>query len=275
MEVNTQVTDATDTSTQENENQEIEENSTDTSTQENEDDNSTDSKDENEDDNSTNKKDDTKTIEEDNKTFETVEASSDGEYNIQSNMESLAAVKVKVDQAKNSSKSNSKNFYSDLDNILTTQQKELKFNDDQTEYFQAIEEAKKEWDKKQSLPTQDLEQELQDAEFNLTVAKAIESTLKKYPDYNHKKLKTFYTEELNKKEQRELDKGSDTKNLASYFEKIHKLYKSKYPSKVADTKAPDVPNMKNKTTKTIDAQTQTIQEKEDKDYLANIGFRKL
>ena len=272
MEDNTQ---STDQSTQETANQD--EHTQDENAEENQD-TSTEitqnEENENQDDNSETKTDD-EVDENLAQTFDTVEASSAGEYNIETNIKALAVIESKIDEANKNNTENSSKFYSELDTHLTKEEKELQFDDNQAPYYQAIENAKKRWEKEQKAPTEELEKELNTAKFNLSVANAIETVLKKHPTYNHVVLKKFYLNDLNKTEQRNLDKGSTPDNLPEYFEKIHKLYEKKNPSKIESKTAPKVPNINQKPKHTIDAAQQLVTEQEDKAHLEKIGFRKL
>ncbi len=213
---------------------------------------------------------------EDTKVFESVKDSSGGLYDTTSSIEAVAVAQEKLDNAHKAGGADTTNFYDNLDKYLTKDEMELKFDDKSTaKYYQAIEKAKAKWETDNSKPTQELEAALKKEQENLSVSQAIESTLKKYPDYNHVKLASFYNDELNNIEKRKLDKGSDFKNLGSYFEKIYNLYKEKYPTKVKDNKAPEMPNINNKPNQTVDADIEIKSEKEEKSYMDNIGFRKL
>jgi hypothetical protein len=211
------------------------------------------------------------------KEFESVKESSGGMYDIEELTKSVAKVEEKLETAKANATVDTKSFYKNLDKYLSKEEMELRFDDDtQADYYEAVEKAKEKYIKENQAPTKEIETQLEKEMEKLSVAKAIDTTLKKYPDYNHAKLAEFYNEELTKKEQRELDKGSTFENLPEYFEKIYKLYKEKYPVKVTDKKAPDLPDLNNKSSKqTIDDADEIKAKNEDEKYLQSAGFRKL
>jgi hypothetical protein len=211
------------------------------------------------------------------KEFESVKESSGGMYDIEDLTKSVAKVEEKLETAKANATVDTKSFYKNLDKYLSKEEMELRFDDDtQADYYEAVEKAKEKYIKENQAPTKEIETQLEKEMEKLSVAKAIDTTLKKYPDYNHAKLAEFYNEELTKKEQRELDKGSTFENLPEYFEKIYKLYKEKYPVKVTDKKAPDLPDLNNKSSKqTIDDADEIKAKNEDEKYLQSAGFRKL
>jgi len=206
-------------------------------------------------------------------TFISVKESSGGKYDIESNLKQLAAIETKIESS--SKKIDTKEFYKNLKEILPKDILELRFEEDDTEYYIEVEKAKEKWLEEQTAPSKELENKLNEAKQDLAVAKAIDSVLKKYPDYNHVKMANFFNEELSKTQQRKLSKGSIEENLDEHLEKVYKLYKKKHPTKVVDVKAPKKPNLSNKPKQTIDAHEDIKAQKEDKEYMESIGFRKL
>lgn len=223
--------------------------------------------------------DEKKDQEEDNslgETFETVKDSSGGMYDVASSIQAVTKAETKLEDAKSSQKLDSKEFYSNIDKYLTKEQMELRFGDDtQADYYEAVEKAKEKWEQENSAPIKELEDQVEIEQNNLAIAQAIDSTLKKYPDYNHVKLAKFYNDELTNKEKRALDKGSSFENLPEYFEKIYKLHKEKYPVRVKQKEVPNIPDINTKSKRTIDAEEKITEEKEEKKYLESVGFRKL
>jgi hypothetical protein len=207
-------------------------------------------------------------------TFTNAKDSSDGKYDVQTNMDQLATIKAKFETTQKDAPDTSE-FYANLEKHLTKEELELEYEKDKTAYFKIIEEKKEQWIKDNTNDTSELEQELERAELNLAVAKGIETTLKKYPDYNHARLAEFYNDELTNKQKRELDKGSTVDNLADHFEKVYKLYKEKYPTKVKQKETPEVPNVSKHSKQTIDANENLKSKEEDKAYMESIGFRKM
>lgn len=214
------------------------------------------------------------TKEESEQTFTNAKDSSDGKYDVQTNMDELANIKAKFETTKKDAPDTSE-FYANLEKHLTKEELELEYEKDKTAYFKVIEEKKSKWINDNTVDTSDMEQELERAELNLAVAQGIETTLKKYPDYNHARLAEFYNDELTNKQKRELDKGSTIENLADHFEKVYKLYREKYPVKTKQKETPNIPNISKQSKQTIDADEKIKSEKEDKAYMESIGFRKL
>ncbi len=208
--------------------------------------------------------------------FDSVKDSSGGMYDIEDLTKAVAKVEAKLEAAEKDQKVDTKAFYKNLDKYLSKEEMELRFDDEtQADYYEAVEKAKEKYIQQNTKPIEDIKTELQTEQEKLLVAKAIDNTLKKYPDYNHVKLAKFYTEKLTKEEQRKLDKGSTFDNLPEYFEKIYKLYKQKYPTKVQDKKAPELPDLSTKSKQTVDDEINIKQKEDDKKYMEQAGFRKL
>jgi len=216
------------------------------------------------------------TAEDEQKVFETVEDSSGGMYDTTKSIKELATAETRLEDAKNGNTVETKEFYGNINSFLTKEQIELKFDDDkQAEYYEAVEAAKTKWLSEKQEPLKKLEQSVEKHKQDLSIASAIEDTIKEYPDYNHQMLAEFYHEELTNKEKRELDEGSTFDNLKTYFIKIYELHKKKHPMAVKDKKAPNIPDINNKPKTTVDNEQSIVDEQKDKDYLNNIGFRKL
>lgn len=209
-------------------------------------------------------------------TFETAKDSTGGKFDTLTLIQDVAKLEAKIENIKGNSIDEGV-FYKNLNKHLSDEDMQLRFEDDQSKYIAAINAAKEKWLKENSVDTSKEEQTLEAAKGNLAIAKAIDSVLKdaNYRDFNFVKLQDFYTNDLTKKEQMEIDKGSTKEKLADYFKKIHDEYKKRNPKNVKNVEAPNIPDA-SKVSKTSVTDTKEIeQEASQKKYMEKIGFRKL
>ena len=210
------------------------------------------------------------------KTFETAKDSSAGKFDTLDLIQETAKLEAKIENLKGNSVDEAA-FYKELNKHLTPEQMQLRFEDDQSDYILAVNKAKEKWVQENSVDTSEDEKHLEAARGKLTIAKAIDTVLKDpdYKDFNFIKLQDFYTNDLTKKEQMEIDKGSTKDNLPDHFKKIHNEYKKRNPKKVKNVEAPNIPDASKVSKSTIEDKKQIEQEEKDKKYMEKIGFRKL
>ena len=96
-------------------------------------------KEENKDDNSTAKNEEIK-----DETFETAKDSTGGKFDTLTIVQEVAKIEAKIENAKSNSL-NVNDFYKNLNNYLTDDEKQLRFEDDQTKYIEAVNNAKEIW----------------------------------------------------------------------------------------------------------------------------------
>jgi hypothetical protein len=208
--------------------------------------------------------------------FDSAKASTGGKFDTLTLIQDVAKYEAKIENIRSNSIDESV-FYKNLPKFLSDEDMQLRFEDDQSKYIDAINNAKNKWLQENSIDTSKEEEALAAAQGNLVIAKAIDSVLKdnEYKDFNFIKLQDFYTNDLTKKEQMELDKGSTKEKLADYFKKIHNEYKKRNPKNVKNIEAPNIPDA-SKTSKTSVEDKKEIEKENDKKrYMEKIGFRKL
>lgn len=208
--------------------------------------------------------------------FETAKDSSGGKFDTLTLVQEVAKIEAKIETAK-SKTVNEADFYKNLKEYLTDEQMQLRFEDDQTKYIDAVNTAKQKWLKENSVDTTEQEVMLEKVRGALTISKAIDSVLKDpaYKDFNFVKLQDFYHNDLTKKEQTALDKGSSKDNLADYFKKIHDEYKKRNPKIVKNVEAPNIPDASKASRTAVEDANEIKKEQDQKKYMEKIGFRKL
>ncbi len=208
--------------------------------------------------------------------FETAKDSTGGKFDTLTIVQEVAKLEAKIENIK-SSTLNENDFYKNLNNYLTDDEKQLRFEDDQTKYIQAVNVAKEKWQKENSVDTANDEAMLEKAKGALVIAQAIDTILKdaNYKDFNFVKLQDFYHNKLTKEEQSKLDKGSSKENLSEYFKKIHDEYKKRNPKKVKNVEAPNIPDVSNASRTAVEDANEIKKEQDNKKHLEKIGFRKL
>ena len=209
-------------------------------------------------------------------TFETAKDSTGGKFDTLTIVQEVAKIEAKIENIKGATL-NENDFYKNLNTLLTDDEKQLRFEDDQTKYIQAVNTAKEKWLKENSVDVSKDEEMLEKAKSALAISKAIDTVLKdaNYKDFNFVKLQDFYHNDLTKKEQTALDKGSNKDNLTEYFKKIHDEYKKRNPKNVKNVEAPNIPDASNASRTAVEDANQVKQEQNDKKHLEKIGFRKL
>ncbi|MDK2062732.1 hypothetical protein PT520_09410 [Aliarcobacter butzleri] len=221
-----------------------------------------------------NKEDDKKEIKDE--TFETAKDSTGGKFDTLTLVQEVAKLETKLETAK-SKTLDENDFYKNISKHLTDDEMQLRFEDDQTNYIQAVNNAKEKWKKENSVDTTEEETALATAQGKLIIAQAIDTILKdpNYKDFNFVKLQDFYHNDLTKKEQQALDKGSTKENLPEYFKKIHDEYKKRNPKNVKNVEAPKIPDASNVSKNSVEDKKEIEQEVNHKKYMEKIGFRKL
>ena len=229
-------------------------------------------KEENDDDNSSTAKNE----EIKDETFETAKDSTGGKFDTLTIVQEVAKIEAKIENAKGNSL-NVNDFYKNLNNYLTDDEKQLRFEDDQTKYIEAVNTAKEKWTKENSVDTSKDEEVLEKAKAALVISQAIDTILKdpNYKDFNFVKLQDFYHNDLTKKEQAALDKGSDKTNLPDYFKKVHDEYKKRNPKNVKNVQAPGIPDVSNASRTAVEDANEIKKEQDNKKHMEKIGFRKL
>ena len=209
-------------------------------------------------------------------TFETAKDSTGGKFDTMTLVQEVAKLETKLEASKNKSLDENE-FYKNISKHLTDEEMQLRFEDDQTKYIQAVNAAKEKWKKENSVDTTEEEKALAIAQGQLLISKAIDTVLKdaNYKDFNFVKLQDFYHNDLTKKEQAALDKGSNKENLAEYFKKIHDEYKKRNPKNVKNVQAPDIPDTSNTSKNSVEDKHQVEEQEKQKKHLEKIGFRKL
>lgn len=187
---------------------------------------------------------------------------------------------TKIETILENKKSNTpdvKDFYKNIDNYLSDEDKQLYFEDDKSAYFEAIEKAKEDFLNNQKIDTTEEEQQLEAIKGKFAVANAIESVLKEpgYQDFNFIKLQQFYNEELTGKERAELNKNSTVENLPEQFKKVYDLYKKKNPINIKKVEDPKIPDASTVSKTSIEDKKEIDNKKQDEKYKESIGFRKL
>ena len=209
-------------------------------------------------------------------TFETAKDSTGGKFDTLTIVQEVAKIEAKIETAKGGSL-NVNDFYKNLNNYLTDDEKQLRFEDDQSKYIEAVNTAKEKWTKENSIDTSKEEEALEKARAALVISQAIDTILKdpNYKDFNFVKLQNFYHNDLTKKEQAALDKGSDKTNLPDYFKKVHDEYKKRNPKNVKNVQAPGIPDVSNASRTAVEDANEIKKEQDNKKHMEKIGFRKL
>uniref|UniRef100_UPI0040475774 hypothetical protein n=1 Tax=Aliarcobacter sp. TaxID=2321116 RepID=UPI0040475774 len=208
--------------------------------------------------------------------FETAKDSTGGKFDTLTLIQEVAKIEATI-ETRSSGTVDEKEFYKNLNNYLTDEEMQLKFDDDPSKYLEAVNNAKEKFTKENSIDTSKEQEALAVAQGKLVVAQAIDSVLKDaaYKDFNFVKLQDFYHNDLTKKEQAALDKGSSKDNLPEYFKKIHDEYKKRNPKNVKNVQAPSIPDASNVTKTSIEDKKEIEDEQKRKEHLKKIGFRKL
>jgi hypothetical protein len=210
------------------------------------------------------------------KTFENAAESTGGKFDTNT----LIAASAKLEATIESLEANTPNeeeFYKNIDNLLSEDEKQLIFNDDKTEYFKAVSKHKEAFLSDSKVDTSKQKQELETIQGNLAISQAIDSVLKDpdYKDFNFVELQRFYTEDLSGKEQKALDEGTTKENLPDALKKMYNLYKTKNPINIKKSDNPDIPDTSNISKTSIEDKQEIVNKKEDEKYRNNVGFRKL
>ena len=208
--------------------------------------------------------------------FETAKDSTGGKFDTLTLVQEVAKYEAKIENLKSNS-IDEKVFYKDLNKHLTDAELQLRFEDDQSLYIEAVKAAKEKWLGENSVDTSKDEAALEKAQSNLVIAKSIDTVLKDpaHKDFNFVKLQDFYLNDLTKKEQMQIDKGSSKENLPEYFKKLHIEYKRRNPKNVKNVEAPNIPDASNASKTSVEDATQIEKEKTSKKHREKIGFRKL
>lgn len=208
--------------------------------------------------------------------FETAKDSTGGKFDTLTLVQEVAKYEAKIENLKGNSV-DEKVFYKDLNKHLTDAELQLRFEDDQSLYIEAVNAAKTKWLKENSVDTSKEEESLERAKESLVIAKSIDTVLKDpaHKDFNFVKLQDFYLNDLTKKEQLEIDKGSSKDNLPEYFKKLHNEYKKRNPKNVKNVEAPNIPDASNASKTSVEDASQIEKEANNKKYREKIGFRKL
>jgi len=210
------------------------------------------------------------------KTFESAAESTGGKFDT----DTLIAASAKLEATIESLEANTPNeeeFYKNLDNLLSEDEKQLVFNDDKTEYFKAVDKHKQEFLSSSKVDTTKQKQELKVIQDNLAISKAIDTVLKDpdYKDFNFVELQRFYTEDLSGKEQKALDEGTTKENLPDALKKMYNLYKTKNPLNIKKSDNPGIPDTSNISKTSIEDKQEIENKKADEKYRNSVGFRKL
>jgi len=133
-------------------------------------------------------------------------------------------------------------FYENIEDQLSEDELALEFND-KPAFMKLVAQKAKEYEDKNS-PTQKIE-ELQKQKEELEAMNerqnAIVDVSKKYPDYNHEQLISFFENDLSKSEQQKIFDAS--KSYEDVYENTYKKYKTLNPQTVKSEEAPNIPNV--------------------------------
>jgi len=208
--------------------------------------------------------------------YSSAKDSSEGYLDTETLVQEVATLKANI-ETKKTQAPDVKQFYKDIENYLSEDELQLKFEDDPSLYIDAVEKAKEEFLKENTADTKEDEDKLTEVEQRLHTARSVEEVLKdeSYRDFNFKKMADFYQNDLTKKEQIALDKGSTKENLVDYFKKIYDEYYKRNPKKIKQVKAPNIPDTTQTSKTSVEDKGQIKKEQDDKKYREKIGFRKL
>lgn len=135
-------------------------------------------------------------------------------------------------------------FYDDLDNILTDEEQQLE-HEDKVAYFKLLDTKKQEYidsNSKEEEVTK-LKEEKQDLQKIYDRQAGIVTVTAKYPDFDYEKVMNHFERKLNAEEKEEVYKDAST--YADVYENTYKLMNKETKPKVAEQKAPNIPDVNN------------------------------
>lgn len=137
---------------------------------------------------------------------------------------------------------NVEDFYSNLDTHLSEEEQALEF-EDKAAYMKLVNQKLKEFEETNSSKSaiEELNAKKEELQGVYDRQSAIANVMKEYPKYNHEKVLSFFNEDLSKKEQDDI-----YKNAASYedvYKNAYKKYLEKHPTNIAQSKAPNIPDV--------------------------------
>ncbi|MCX6076003.1 MAG: hypothetical protein NTW78_03860 [Campylobacterales bacterium] len=135
-------------------------------------------------------------------------------------------------------------FYDNLETELSESEQELEFSD-KPAYMKLVATKANAYVTKHSKATEitSLQEEKKELELVYERQSAIMEVSSKYPDYNHEKMLSYYTNDLSKSEQDKIIQGS--KSYQDVYENTYKKFLSANPTNITTQKAPNIPNVNN------------------------------
>ena len=135
-------------------------------------------------------------------------------------------------------------FYKTLDDNLSEEEARLQFND-KTAYYKLVNKKLNEYIDSNS--KKDEIKELEDSKSYLQEQNEIQASVnqvaQKYPDYDHKAMIEFFKNELPKKAQDEIFASSTT--FSDVYEATYKKFKEINPTTIKSEQTPNIPNVNN------------------------------
>lgn len=155
----------------------------------------------------------------------------------------IAKIDVKIEVLQNQSVDTSE-FYDNLENYLSEDEQALELSD-RSAYMKLINTKAKEFEDKNSNSDElkTLEEEKTELQGIYERQSAIVEVSKKYPDYNHETILTYFNNSLSKNEQQKIYDASNS--YAEVYENTYKKHLESNPANIETTPAPTIPNVKN------------------------------
>ncbi len=187
--------------------------------------------------------------------------------------EEIAKLEAKIELLKERTP-NIEEFYKNVDKYLSDEEMALRFDEDQSAYIAAVEQAKEKFlsEKSNDDEVAKLQEQLERMKKESEISSAIAQTLEEFPDYDHQTIGDFFTNDLTRREQEQLQSGVST--YAEFFKAIYRKWRERNPGKVESVKPPNIPDV-SKARKSEGAANAEVFENDDRSYLDAVGFRKL
>lgn len=133
-------------------------------------------------------------------------------------------------------------FYENIENELSEEEAALEFSD-KPAYMKLVNERANAYVEKNSNSEEikKLEEQNADAQIAFDTQSAITAVTSKYPEYDHEKIASFFSEDLTQNEQKKITSASTS--FADVYEKTYLEYIAKNPQNIATTPAPNIPDV--------------------------------
>ena len=167
-----------------------------------------------------------------------------------------------------------KGFYENLDKYLSDEEMALRFEEDQSAYIEAVEQAKAKYlaEHSKAEEIEALERELADKRKQHEVVSAVAEAVREYPDYDHQTIGEFFQNDLTRREQEELQRNA--KSYADFFKAVYKKWRERNPGEVETVHAPNIPNARKMAKEGAGERADEMFGDEEKAYLEAVGFAK-